>query len=105
MGTYKILLASRVDSQLLKHTEFLARVSLPAAKRFRDEFAKILERLETNPLQFPMETDLGLPEGMYRKALFSKRYKALFSVEGDTVYLDAVVDCRQSGNHNDSAGN
>ena len=49
-----------------------------------------------NPFQYPVDTDPNLPEGMYRKALFSRWYKALFIVENKTVYLDAVVDCRQS---------
>ncbi len=99
MEKYKILFARRVDSQLLQHTEFLARVSLTAVKRFRNDFEKVLERLEDNPYQFPLETDLGLPEGLYHKALFSKRYKVLFSVEDNTVYLDAVVDCRQNSDN------
>lgn len=92
---YTVVFASRVDAQLLKHTEFLARVSVPAAKTFRNAFAQILEELETNPFRFPTETDSNLPKGVYRKALFAKQYKALFSVVGSTVYLDAVVDCRQ----------
>ena len=93
---YKVIAASRVDSQLVRHISFLARVSLPAAKRFRRDFADILDRLEDNPFQFPPETDPNLPENLYRKALFARWYKALFVVENDTVYLDAVVDCRQS---------
>lgn len=101
MAKYNILLASRVKAQLLRHTEFLARVSVPAAKRFRDAYADTLEQIEDNPYQFPVDTDLSLPEGLYRKALFAKRYKALFSVEGDTVYIDAVVDCRQDVTRND----
>ena len=32
---YTVIFASRVDAQLLKHVEFLARVSIPAAKAFR----------------------------------------------------------------------
>jgi hypothetical protein len=28
--------------------------------------------------------------------IFSKRYKAIFTVEQETVYLDAVVDCRMN---------
>ena len=39
---YTVIFASRVDAQLLKHVEFLARVSIPAAKAFRSEFAEIL---------------------------------------------------------------
>ena len=93
MKSYSVIVASRADEMLLRHMEFLARVSLPAAKRFRKEFASLLEELKQN--QFPWETDPNLPEHTYRKALFFRRYKALFLVEESNVYLDAVVDCRQ----------
>ena len=73
---YTVIFASRVDAQLLKHVEFLARVSIPAAKAFRSKFAEILAQLEENPFLFPPETDPNLPAGLYRKALFAKRYKA-----------------------------
>ncbi len=96
MPKYTVITASRVDGQLVRHTGFLARVSVPAARRFRDEYAGILDRLEENPLQFPYETDPNLPDGLYRKAVFAKWYKALFIVEENCVFLDAVVDCRQS---------
>ena len=92
---YQIILARRVDGMLLRHVSFLARVSVPAAKKFRAEFAHLLERLEQNPMQFPVEEDLNLPSGQYRSALFAKRYKAVFTQRSTVVYLDAVLDCRQ----------
>ena len=95
-GKYTVILASRVDRQLLVHVESIARVSPPAARRFRDEFSRVLRELTQNPVQFPPETDPNLPENLYRKALFARWYKALFMTDGSTVYLDAVVDCRQS---------
>jgi len=94
MAKYQIVLAKRVDQMLLRHTEFLSRVSIPAAKQFYKDFGDILHRLADNPYQFPPEEDLNLPEGQYRKAIFAKWYKALFMVEDQTVYLDAVVDGR-----------
>lgn len=96
MARYTVIVASRVDSQLLRHISFIARVSIPAAKRFRKEYAEVLDRLEENPFQFSLETDQNLPENVYRRALFARWYKALFLVENDIVYLDAVVDCRQN---------
>ena len=96
MAKYTVVTARRVDQQLMRHIQFLSRVSVPAAKRFRNEYADILERLESNPLQFPLDTDPNLPDGLYHKALFARWYKALFLIEADCVYLDAVVDCRQS---------
>lgn len=94
MAEYRIVIAKRVDQMLLRHTEFLSRVSIPAAKTFYEEFKDVLHRLGDNPFQFPTEEDSNLSAGQYRKALFAKRYKAVFFVEDRTVYLDAVVDCR-----------
>ena len=94
MAKYRIVFARRVEQMALRHTEFLSRVSIPAAKAFYKEFEDVLRRMKENPYQFPQEDDLNLPEGQYRKALFAKRYKALFMVDGETIYLDAVVDCR-----------
>lgn len=98
MAGYKVIVASRVDRQLLTHVEFIARVSIPAARRFRDDYVRVLDDLEENPLQFPLDTDPNLPENLYHKAIFAKWYKALFLIDTDNriVYLDAVVDCRQS---------
>jgi hypothetical protein len=98
MAGYKVIVASRVDRQLLTHVEFIARVSIPAARRFRDAYVRVLDDLEENPLQFPLDTDPNLPENLYHKAIFAKWYKALFLIDTDNriVYLDAVVDCRQT---------
>lgn len=93
---YTVIISRRVDAMLLKHISFLTNVSLSATKRFRNDYAAILKRIADNPFQFPIETDLNLPEGVYRKALFSKRYKAIFQIEETVIYLDAIVDCRQN---------
>lgn len=95
MGKYTVIVSRRADEMLIRHARFLAQVRVSAARRMVTEFEKVLDTLEQSPFQFPMETDYNLPDGAYRKALFSKWYKAIFSVSGDTVYLDAVLDCRQ----------
>ena len=100
MDKYTVIVSQRADAMLVRHTRFLANVSISAAKGLVAEFGEVLDSLEENPFQFPVDTDYGLPEGTYRKALFGKRYKALFTVEGETVYLDAVLDCRQGNSKN-----
>lgn len=95
MGKYTVIVSRRADAMLVRHAQFLANVSVPAAKGLAVDFGKILDALEENPFQFPVETEYELPPGQFRKALFCKRYKALFCVEGENVYLDAVLDCRQ----------
>lgn len=91
---YEVIVSRSAEQMLKNHILFLARVSINAARRLRKEYAEVLDALEENPYQFPPEEDMDLPDE-YRKALFGKRYKAVFSVEASTVYLDAIVDCRQ----------
>ena len=75
--------------------EFAKRAEELYEGLIKKEFEKILDTLETSPLQFPIEEDYNLPKGIYRKALFCKWYKALFMVQDQRVYLDVVLDCRQ----------
>ena len=95
MSKYEVIVSRRADEMLIQHAKFLARVSVPAAKRMVSEFEFILDSLEENPYQYPVDDDCNLPKGMYRKALFCKWYKVLFIVNDGKVFLDAVVDCRQ----------
>ena len=94
---YEVIVSRQAEQMLLSHIGFLARVSIKAAKRTRDEYAKMLDALEDNPFQFPAADDLIL-SSEYRKALFGKRYYAIFRVGEQTVWLDAVLDCRMD-NH------
>ena len=95
MANYNVIVAERADKMLISHAWFLAKASKSAALRLADGFEAVLRELGENPYQFPMETDDNLPKGLYRKALFCKWYKAVFIVENESVYLDAVLDCRQ----------
>ena len=92
---YNVILSSRVDTMLRRHILFIANVSIPRAERFADEFEGVVGQLKSNPFLFPYDTDDNLPPGKYRRAVFGKWYKALFRVDGDTVYVDAVCDCRE----------
>ena len=83
------------NSLHLPHTEFISRVSVPAVERFVEDFEAIIRRLSENPYQFPSCNDPNLAD-TYRKTVFAKWYKMIFSVEDDTVCIDAVVDGRQS---------
>ena len=94
MSQFKVIVSRHVAEALIKHTAFIAQVSPKAADSFVVEYEKVLVRLEENPLQFQIDTAFDNPDG-YRHAVFAKWYKCLFIVEGNTVYLDSVVDCRQ----------
>ena len=76
MKRYEVVVSHRAELMLASHIAFLARVSMKAARRLRDEFAEMLDALETNPFLFAEAEADHIPEG-YRKALFRKRYLAV----------------------------
>ena len=80
MAKYQVQVHPRVASQLVQHAEFIARVSKPAAQRFRVGFSEILRRMQENPYQFPSCDDPNLP--------------SIFYIENQQVFVDAVADCR-----------
>jgi plasmid stabilization system protein ParE len=93
---YNVVLSSRAETMLMRHVEFLARVSKPAARRLSAEFRKSQNGLKTNPERYPfLELD-GIPPRIYRKCLFYDRYELVFLIIENIVHIDAVRDCRQN---------
>ena len=54
MAKYQVQVHPRVASQLVQHAEFIARVSKPAAQRFRVGFSEILRRMQKTRINFPL---------------------------------------------------
>ena len=95
MSNYNVIVSGHVAQKLLVYVSFISNVSLSAAQTFVDEYESILRRIEDNPLQFQVDTSFENPAG-YRRAVFAQWYKCVFKVYGTNVYVDAIVDCRQS---------
>ena len=91
---YEVIISKRAREMLLRHTLFLSYVSLPAAKILRQEFNIVINKLRENPMQFQVEEDLNLPKGKYRRAVFAKRNRIVYSIRETSVYVDSIVDCR-----------
>lgn len=92
---YEVIVSRRAEETLLLHVRFLSNVSIRAAKILRDAFKETIGKLSSNPFQFQEELDLNLPKGKYRWSILLRRYKVVFFVKGNKVFVDAVVDCRQ----------
>jgi hypothetical protein len=92
---FTVIISNQAAEMLVYHARFLANVSENAAKRLIGEFEKTAKSLEIMPTRCPWLNDPLLPEHKYRKLLFDKRYLLIFQIRGKTVYIDAVVDCRQ----------
>ena len=93
---YEVIVSSMAEETLHLHVRFHSNVSIRAAKILRDAFKETIGKLSSNPFQFQEELDLNLPKGKYRWSILLRRYKVVFFVKGNKVFVDAVVDCRQS---------
>jgi plasmid stabilization system protein ParE len=97
-GKYQVIVAERADRMLLAHTAFLARVSPNSARKLLADFRTATKLISENPKKYPYADGIDvpdIPEEIYRKCLFFGRYKAIYLIEDATVYIDAVIDCRQ----------
>ncbi|MCR4427289.1 MAG: type II toxin-antitoxin system RelE/ParE family toxin [Firmicutes bacterium] len=92
---YVVVISDEAAQMLVSHSRFLAQVSESAALQLIAEFEEKAKSLEAFAERNPWLLDPLLPEGKYRKLLMASRYLLVYQVKGSTVYVDAVVDCRQ----------
>lgn len=92
---YRVIISDEAAQMLVSHSRFLAQVSETAALQLIADFNEKAKSLEKFPDRNPRLFDPLVPSGKYRKLLLAKRYLLVYQVKDSTVYIDAVVDCRQ----------
>ena len=93
---YTVIISDEATQMLVSHSRFLAQVSEQAALNLITEFNEKAKSLERFPERNPLLSDPSLPINKYRKLSIYKRYLLIYQIKGSTVYIDAVVDCRQN---------
>ncbi len=93
--SYTVKITETAWEMLIFHVRFLANVSVPAANRLIDIFVDLTDTLATLPERNPWLEHDAIPFQKYRKLLFGKNYMALYQVQETTVYVTAIIDCRQ----------
>jgi len=97
---YSISVEPSADRRLASHIGFLARVSINAATRLYDEYKEALEFLESNPEFCPVYTPQTPIDAELRYKLFSNRYRIVFEIIKDFIYIYDIQDCRQDSDKN-----
>ena len=92
---YNVKITDTAWEQMIEHARFLANVSVDAANLLVDEFVQKAETLFIMPERCPWLVHDMVPFHKYRKLFIGKFYLTLFEIQGNTVYITAVVDCRQ----------
>ena len=97
---YNVYVAPAAGDKLFAHIRFLGQVSLSAAERLYDALCAAIDELEDNPRGYPLYTPLlPIDTGLHYK-LCKKRYRIVFEIIDDTVYVYDIQDCRQDTDKN-----
>lgn len=102
MPTHKYLVqvADAAYDRMYLHVEFLARVSVSAAERLYSELDEALAFLEDSPKGCPVYIPKMPIDAELRYKLFGERYRIVFEIFSDEVYVYDIQDCRQGTNKN-----
>ena len=92
---YRVIIDPAANDRMEEHIEFLARISESAANRLLDELLAGIRSLETSPYRYPVYNRPYLPIGKYRYLISGKRYRIIYQIDGDFVFVDDIEDCRQ----------
>jgi plasmid stabilization system protein ParE len=93
---YKVIVAPAANDRMYDHFEFLARVSEAAANKLLDTLVNDIRSLERMPYRNPVYDRPYLQRGKYRYMMSGDRYRVVYQIEADTVFVDDIQDCRQS---------
>lgn len=93
---YQVLVDPIADKKLALHLEFLARVSEKAALRLYDDYREALLFLQNNPEICPIYLTQKQINTELRYRLFGKRYRIVFEIVHNQVFVYDIQDCRQN---------
>ena len=92
---YNVLVSPSADRKLASHIEFLSRVNEMAAARLYTAYGEALCLLATSPKICPPYNPPKMTDADLRAKLFAKRYRIVFEIIGNSVYIYDIQDCRQ----------
>ncbi|MCL1940544.1 MAG: type II toxin-antitoxin system RelE/ParE family toxin [Synergistaceae bacterium] len=96
--SYEIVIAPAANDRMYDHFEFLARVSETAAEKLLAGLVADIRSLEHMPYRNPVYDRPYLENGKYRYMMSCGKYRIVYQIEGNTVFVGDIQDCRQSDN-------
>ncbi len=77
------------------HIRFMTQVNKDAARQKKNQLLAALRSLEVMPERFPFFSAQYIPPNKYHKLFVEKWYLILYQIQGNTVYVDYILDCRK----------
>jgi plasmid stabilization system protein ParE len=94
MRKYKVAISGEARRMLTEHVFFLARVNPAAAEKLKNRILESIRSLETMPERYPY-LDPDDRRSPYRKMPVPDKHLIIYTVQGDTVFVEYVLDDRQ----------
>lgn len=92
---YKVVISYRAKKQIAQHVAFLAQINRNSARKLKENIITDLSKLSDMPVRYPYINDEFIVRNYFRKMPFQGRYVAIYHINGYTVHIDYVIDCRQ----------
>ena len=103
INKYDVSIDPAVNDRMLEHVRFLAKVSISAAERLCELLEEAITELKNYPKSNPLYTlhDVHNFDNIeLRYKLCGKRYRIVYEISGNNVYVYDIQDCRQDSNKN-----
>ena len=96
---YIIIVDPAASDRMFEHFEFLAQFSETAAKNLLRGLLADIRSLEFMPYRNPMYSRPYVKSGKYRYMMSCDRYRIVYQIEENIVFVEDIQDCRQSDSH------
>ena len=94
---YDVKVDKAAYDKMFRHIRFLAQISVSAAEYLYDDMKKAIDDLKINPQICSVYIQRNPNDIELRYKLCGKRrYKIVFEIIGNTVYVYDIQDCRQN---------
>jgi mRNA-degrading endonuclease RelE of RelBE toxin-antitoxin system len=100
MKKYRVLVSPASNDRMYEHFLFLAQVSESAARNLLTRLIKDIQSLEYMPQRNPSFDRPFLEQGKYRYKLSFRRYRIVYQIVKDCVFVEDIQDCRQDEDKN-----
>ena len=94
MRKYQVAISGEARRMLTEHVFFLARINPEAANKLKDKIMAAIRSLDTMPERYPY-LDPDDRRSPYRKMVVPNNHLVIYTIQGDTVYVEYVLDGRQ----------
>jgi hypothetical protein len=97
---YSVKIDHHVYNRMFAHARFLARVSVSAAERLYTVLRETIDELSYNPEVYPVYMPKKPIDAVLHYKLCDKRYRVVYEIIGNMVYVYDIQDCRQDTDRN-----